>query len=196
MSNIKPNSSKDENSVSLELDLGNLFAFNTNPLDIYSLKKNKEEYIMSLSKSSIQILINNIFSLSKTITLDGSFIELPEPITLLPREKSISKPKPETKWEKFAKAKKIKPKNKIDGKLTYDENKKKWVPKWGYKGKNKDMENQWLVELNNHEDLNSRNSAKLARKQRIKQNLKNIKTKLNSKENRLKLSKIKKKKKY
>ncbi|CCJ30572.1 unnamed protein product [Pneumocystis jirovecii] len=151
-------------SIPLKLDLGNLCAFNFNPLDICSLENNKEEYIMSLSKTNIEILVNKIFSLSKITTLDGFFIELPEPITTLPREKSIQKSKPETKWKKFARIKRIKPKNKIDGKLIYDENEKKWVPKWGYKGKNKNTENQWLIEINSHEDLNTKNLVKSIKK--------------------------------
>ena len=31
--------------------------------------------------------------------------------------------------------------------MVYDEEKGDWVPKWGYKGKNKDDENDWLVEV-------------------------------------------------
>ncbi|KAG5520071.1 hypothetical protein PMAC_001147 [Pneumocystis sp. 'macacae'] len=162
--NIELSSIVSKESIPLKLDPGNLSVFNINPLDTSSLKNNKEEYIMSLSKNNIEILINKIFSLSKISTPDGFFIELPEPITLLPREKSIQKSKPETKWKKFAKIKGIKPKNKIDGKLIYDENKKKWIPKWGYKGKNKDTENQWLIEINSYEDLNTKNLIKPIKK--------------------------------
>ncbi|KAG4301534.1 hypothetical protein PCANB_001841 [Pneumocystis canis] len=180
---IEPSSIISEKPISLELDLGNLSAFNINPLDTHSLKNNKEEYIISISKNNIQILINKIFSLTKVTTFDGSFIELPEPITLLPREKPIPKPKPETKWKKFAKAKGIKPKNKVDGKMIYDENKGKWVPKWGYKGKNKDIKNQWLIEINDNKNFDPKNLKKL-RKKNIKQKYKknrNIKTKSNYK---------------
>jgi len=31
--------------------------------------------------------------------------------------------------------------------MVYDEESGEWVKKWGYKGKNKQAENEWLVEL-------------------------------------------------
>ena len=31
--------------------------------------------------------------------------------------------------------------------MVYDEEKGDWVPKWGYKGKNKDGEGDWIVEV-------------------------------------------------
>lgn len=31
--------------------------------------------------------------------------------------------------------------------MVYDEASGEWVPKWGYKGKNKRGENEWLVEV-------------------------------------------------
>lgn len=62
------------------------------------------------------------------------------------QEKPIPKKKPMTKWEQFAARKGIKPKEK-SGKLVFDENSGEWVPKWGYKGKNKQIDDQWLVEV-------------------------------------------------
>jgi Ribosome biogenesis regulatory protein (RRS1) len=58
----------------------------------------------------------------------------------------------------------------------YDEETGEWVPRWGYKGANKKMEDQWLVELPNNpkereEDLeNPRTALKNDRKARIKAN--------------------------
>lgn len=31
--------------------------------------------------------------------------------------------------------------------MVYDEEKAEWVPRWGYKGKNKNTDGQWLVEI-------------------------------------------------
>jgi regulator of ribosome biosynthesis len=31
--------------------------------------------------------------------------------------------------------------------MVYDEEKGEWVPKWGYKGRNKDGEGEWIVEV-------------------------------------------------
>lgn len=71
---------------------------------------------------------------------------LPPPTTPLPREKPLPAKKEKTKWEKFAAKKGIKDKKK-EGKLVFDEETQEWVPKWGYKGKNKDGEGDWIVEV-------------------------------------------------
>lgn len=102
---------------------------------------------------------------------------LPPPTTTLPREKSLPKEKPKTKWEKFAEEKGIKKKAK-DGKLVYDEETGKWVPKWGYGGINKKLDNQWLVELpenpKNPEDdfADPRSLDRQERKKLVKKNQK------------------------
>jgi regulator of ribosome biosynthesis len=82
---------------------------------------------------------------------------LPHSNTPLPRWKPLPKPKQPTTWEKFARKKGI---GKFAGSakggavledrrknLVYDEEKGEWVKKWGYKGKNKSGESDWLVEL-------------------------------------------------
>lgn len=66
----------------------------------------------------------------------------------LPREKPLpAAKKEETKWEKFARKKGIKDKKRGEGKTVYDEEKGEWVPKWGYKGRNKEGEGEWIVEV-------------------------------------------------
>ena len=73
---------------------------------------------------------------------------LPPPTFPLPREKPLPKQKKEeTKWEKFARKKGIKEKKRGEGKMEYDEEKGDWVPKWGYKGRNKEGEGEWIVEV-------------------------------------------------
>lgn len=93
--------------------------------------------------------------------------DLPPISTALPREKPVRllslpcsgqaradlenvcqlpKPAAMTKWQAFAKAKGIAPKAKKD-KMVYDEEKQEWVPRWGFKGKNRDAEGQWLHEV-------------------------------------------------
>lgn len=76
--------------------------------------------------------------------------------------------------ELFAKKKGIKAKQR-DGKLVYDEETGEWVPKWGYKGKNKDVENQWLVEVDEKREAqgkegDERTLSREERKRRIKLN--------------------------
>ena len=140
-------------------DLGNLATFNPNPLDNLKLqeKGTREEHLREVTRDSTQLLINQILSLPVSTTSDSlgssgsqtstlTLIKLPEPTTRLPREKPLPKPKPPTKWELFAAKKGIKPKSK-EGKMVFDEETGEWVPKWGYKGRNKKIDDQWLVEL-------------------------------------------------
>lgn len=51
-----------------------------------------------------------------------------------------------TKWQAFAATKGIASKPRRD-RLVFDEDTQDWVPKWGYKGKNKQLEDQWIVEV-------------------------------------------------
>ncbi|CAH6718936.1 regulator of ribosome biosynthesis [[Candida] jaroonii] len=169
-------------------DLGNLATFDPNPLDNTKLnnEEEKEKHLTEVTRDNVQLLINQILSLPLKTTTDthGSstgqdstmtLVQLPEPTTLLPREKSIPKEKPLTRWQQFALRKGIRSKAK-DGKMVYDEETGEWVPKWGYKGKNKEMDNQWLVELNantkntEEELIDPRTLKRAERKKLIKKN--------------------------
>lgn len=169
-------------------DLGNLATFDPNPLDNTKLQnpEEKEAYLKSISRDNVQLLINQILTLPVKTTTDSNnsstgqtsnmtLIQLPEPTTALPREKSIPKAKPPTKWEQFAARKGIKAKAK-DGKMVYDEATGEWVPKWGYKGKNKDLDNQWLVEVDDKvkgtdkELIDPRTLSRAERKKLVKKN--------------------------
>ena len=94
---------------------------------------------------------------------------MPTATTPLPREKPVPQPKAPTKWELFAAKKGIKNKKK-DGKLVYDEATGEWVPKWGYKGKNKDLDDQWLVEVDMKKEAatgQAENPRAMGRKERL-----------------------------
>jgi regulator of ribosome biosynthesis len=124
-------------------DLGTLLLNDTNPLP----HNYTSEDLNANARDCAQGLINQILTAcSIASTPEGVHVVLPAPETPLPREKPIPKPKEPTKWERFAEKKGIQAK-KRDGKMVYDEEKGEWVPKWGYKGKNKDGENDWLVEV-------------------------------------------------
>lgn len=169
-------------------DLGNLATFDHNPLENEKLKDDevREEYLKNITRDNVQLLVNQLLSLPMKTTTDSqnsaggqdttmTLIQLPETTTALPREKPLPKPKPPTKWELFAKKKGIKSKEK-SGKLVYDEAKQEWVPKWGYKGKNKDLDNQWLVEVDDKhvgtekELLDPRKLNRQERKELIRKN--------------------------
>lgn len=178
-----------EKPIPNTFDLGNLATFDTNPLDSAKLADaaQREEHLALVTRDNLQLLVNQILSLPVRTTTEShgsltgqdstmTLIQLPEPTTPLPREKAIPKPKPPTKWEKFAKLKGIKAKQK-DGKLVFDEATGEWVPKWGYKGKNKATEKQWIVEMEDEDKvqgkdelMDPRKLLRMERKKLIKKN--------------------------
>lgn len=147
---------------------------------LISCRHNRELALKTTARKGAQILINQIFNQPTRATPDGVFASLPKmPTTILPREKPLPKPKTETKWQKFAKSKGIAPKPKRD-RLVYDEEKQDWVPRWGYHGKNKDDQEQWIHEVPQGADASfdpiaKAKSAQKARKLKNEgQRLKNI----------------------
>ena len=76
--------------------------------------------------------VGNYVSLPVSLLLLLLQAELPPGTTLLPREKPVPEPRPETRWERFAKEKGIK-KRKKSSRMVYDEQKGEWRPRWGYK---------------------------------------------------------------
>ncbi len=177
-----------EKPIPVTYDLGNLTVFDSNALDSQQLSTNnpdREEYIKSISRDNAQLLINQILSLPMKTTTESAgsngqsssitLVQLPQPTTELPREKPIPKAKEPTKWEQFAARKGIQAKEK-SGRMVYDEATGEWVPKWGYKGKNKDLDNQWLVEVDDKvkgtadELIDPRTLSRAERKQLVKKN--------------------------
>ncbi|KAJ9626285.1 Rhodanese- sulfurtransferase [Taxawa tesnikishii (nom. ined.)] len=120
-------------------------------------------------------LINQLLSACPmTRSEDSVTITLPPATTPLPREKPVPVEKPLTKWQEFAKKKGIKDK-KREGKLVFDEASGEWVPKWGYKGKNKQGEDDWLVEVDEKKEReqgehDKRKDTRQERKERAKRN--------------------------
>ncbi|ODQ82242.1 hypothetical protein BABINDRAFT_55706 [Babjeviella inositovora NRRL Y-12698] len=146
----------------------------------------REAHLKDVTRDNVQLLINQILSLPVKTTTEthGSstgqdstmtLVRLPVPMTDLPREKPLPKAKAPTKWEQFAARKGIQSKTK-DGKLVYDEASGKWAPKWGYNGINKQLDNQWLVEVDDKvkntdkEMIDPRTLGRMERKKLVKKN--------------------------
>ena len=153
-------------------DLGNLLAHDPNPVPAEA----DEEALAATARDAAQALINQLLSTCEIkSTTAGVHLVLPAPQFALPREKPIPQPKEATKWERFAAKKGIKDK-KRDGNKVYDEASGDWVPKWGYKGKNKDAENSWLVEVDEKKEEKSgkahdaRADSRHERKERVRRN--------------------------
>ncbi|OAL06769.1 RRS1-domain-containing protein [Phaeosphaeriaceae sp. SRC1lsM3a] len=153
-------------------DLGNLLANDPNPIE----STPTEELLTSTARDAAQALINQLLSTCQIKSdSEGVHLVLPAPSTPLPREKPIPAAKEPTKWERFAAKKGIKDK-KRDGKLVYDDASGEWVPKWGYKGKNKEAENEWLVEVDEKKEAktgeahDARADSRRERKDRMRRN--------------------------
>ena len=153
-------------------DLGNLLANDPNPVPASA----DEATLTATARDAAQALINQLLSTCEIKSnSEGVHLVLPAPTTPLPREKPIPTAAEKTKWEKFAAKNGIKDK-KRDGKLVYDEASGEWVPKWGYKGKNKEGENDWLVEVDEKKEAktgtahDARADSRKERKERIRRN--------------------------
>ncbi|CAL5868443.1 uncharacterized protein PFLUO_LOCUS2668 [Penicillium psychrofluorescens] len=172
-------------------DLGHLVANDPNPLELSSNEPINAS-LKAVARDGAQSLLNQLLTTCEitSTAADGVLLSLPAPATALPRQKPLPTPKPPTKWELFARKKGIgKFSRKAGGaledkerrkKLVYDEASGEWVPRWGYKGKNKADEDQWLVEVDEkdwkkEEDAAAkggsiRGMSRTERKQRIKRN--------------------------
>lgn len=114
--------------------------------------------LKAIARDGTQSLLNQLLTTCPITSSaqNGVLLTLPPPATVLPRHKPLPTPKPPTKWELFARKKGIgkysnKPGAALADKerrkrLVYDEEKGEWVPRWGYKGKNK-SDDEWLVEV-------------------------------------------------
>ncbi|XP_054283870.1 ribosome biogenesis regulatory protein homolog [Macrosteles quadrilineatus] len=136
--------------IELTYDLGTLLASDINDLDVKELRSNKEKYLKSLARDNTQLLFNKIWELPTENVEDAIVVNLPDQKYVLPREKRIPRPKPLTKWQKFAQEKGLKKTKK--SKLTWDDVLKKWVPMHGYKRAAAEREREWLVEVPQNAD--------------------------------------------
>lgn len=134
--------------IPVSYDFGLLAAYDPQPLDHLKISdaNSKEDYLKETTRDNVQLLVNQLLSLPLQKKENLTLVTLPNPVFQLPREKSIPKAKELTRWEKFAAKKGIQKKGK-EGKLVYDEETKQWVNKWGYKGINKKIDEQWAVEM-------------------------------------------------
>ncbi|KKY28089.1 putative ribosome biogenesis protein [Phaeomoniella chlamydospora] len=140
--------------------LSHLLAVDPNPLSSSTELRSSPTALSSLARDGAQSLINQILlTCPIASTPAGVLVNLPIPPAdsthVLPRLKPLPKPQTPTKWEQFARKKGIgkfssnlsSSKANTTGKMVYDPETQEWVPKWGYKGKNKQADNEWLVEL-------------------------------------------------
>ncbi|CAD6504946.1 BgTH12-00445 [Blumeria graminis f. sp. triticale] len=157
-------------------DLGLLLASDPNPIN--STIASREDGLKAIARDGAQALINQLLQTCPiSNTPNGVLMTLPQPETKLPREKPLPPPKVLTTWQKFAAKKGIAPKTAEQRKkLVYDDAKGDWVPKWGYKGQNKEGEGDWIVEVDDRkerdreEGTERQGDGKRERKEKIRRN--------------------------
>jgi regulator of ribosome biosynthesis len=115
----------------LSFDLALMAAFDPTALEMISFGENREEIFRKLATTTTQHLVTKIFELPTFMSDEGPVAELPERTTKLPRGKPVPQAKPMTRWEKFAKEKGIVKQKR--SKMIWDEEKQKFLPRWGYK---------------------------------------------------------------
>ena len=103
----------------LELDAGRLVCYDATPTDDLITRargdqQRLESALLSSAQKTTQKLLNRVFDLPRDAegTSAGEpVVKLPKPLpkSLLPRQRPVPKPKPETRWERFAKEKRASP---------------------------------------------------------------------------------------
>ncbi|KAK1921142.1 ribosome biogenesis-related protein [Papiliotrema laurentii] len=146
-----------------QVDLGLLAAFDNTPTDPEAYSAALNPHLLALTLASTSTLLSSLFALDTHSTPLGPVFRPPPPTTLLPREKPLPKPKPPTKWERFAKERGISHRKKERD--VWDEERQEWVRRWGRGGKNKEGEEQWLHEVKAKDDADH-DPAATARKER------------------------------
>ncbi|CAF1178903.1 unnamed protein product [Rotaria sordida] len=161
----------------VDIDLGNLLVWDSNIIDQQAYKANRDEYIKNTMRDNMQLFVNALWQVPIERHDNTIVAKLPESKTIVPREKPVPKPKPLTKWQKFAQSKGIVKQKK--SKFVWDETKKEWGRRFGYKKANDDSK-PWLIEVPTNADPNEDQFAKRlsAKKERVAKNefqrLKNI----------------------
>jgi len=156
----------------LNYDLYNLAAQNAHTLRSEDNTDKLEKMLVDNTQRAVQLLMKKLFELPTEIIEIGPVAILPNPFTAIPREKRIPDPKPETKWEKFAKDKGIK--NKKRDRMVYDEVDQQYKPRYGYKRANNGIEDIPIVEIKPGDDpyKDPWTEEKQSKRQKIEKNQK------------------------
>ncbi|CCO28186.1 Ribosome biogenesis regulatory protein homolog OS=Homo sapiens GN=RRS1 PE=1 SV=2 [Rhizoctonia solani AG-1 IB] len=159
-----------EKDIPIQIDIGLLSALDTNPVDVDAYNTDLEAHLQAVARDGAQVILGALFGLPTQPSDDGPIATLPAPTTTLPRAKPLPKPKPPTKWERFAAAKGIQ--KTVRDRRVWDEERQEWVNRWGWNGKNKDQEEQWIHEVpdNAPDDYDPAMESRKERKARVDKN--------------------------
>ena len=134
----------DDDGHTLDFELRHLAAFDNDPVDLIAFDKDRKGYLAASARRSAQLLVNKLFDLPIERTDAGPVADLPDATMVLPRAKPVPKPKPETRWQKFARERGIM--NKKKNRMVFDEERQEWAPNWGFKRANKEYK-EWAVDI-------------------------------------------------
>lgn len=174
---------REEHEGHLEFDLGNLMAYDPSAIDAATFKSGVDQTCQSMATSIFQALAKRLFALPSEPAPVGRIAELPAPVTTLPREKPIPKPRPPTKWELFAQKKGIVKRKR--SKLVLDEPSGEFKRRYGY-GKANDSEAVPVIEAgpNDQPGEDPFSTMRKEKKERVKkqqkQQLNNVKASIKS----------------
>lgn len=166
--------SDDVREETVHIDLGNLLAFDSRPLSTEEFKKTEDadKLCMEMGRDVMQALTAQLFGLPSIPDKLGRLVNLPPPSNLLPREKPLPKPRPPTKWEKFAQTKGIVKRKR--SKLEYDEGAGEYRRRHGYK-RVRDDKDELIIEAKPGDEpgVDPFTAKKAAKKARVAKQEKN-----------------------
>jgi hypothetical protein len=153
----------------LTYDLGLLAAFDPSPLDPAALAEDREAELRRVATEDTALLLRRLRGLPVVDTPDGTVSALPTRTTRLPRTKPVPKPKPLTRWQKFALERGIEKTKR--SRLVWDEAAGDWKPRHGV-GRANDDTKDWLIELKPSDDptVDAFEQRDLAKKERVLRN--------------------------
>ncbi|OAF70851.1 Ribosome biogenesis regulatory protein [Intoshia linei] len=129
------------------IDSSRVVLTNDEILNKEKMNKNRSEYLDSMAHTLIGKLFSSLNKL-KSVDEIGRIKKTENPLILLPREKIRDEEEEDTKWDKFAKLKGIQKKKRTRN--VWDDNSRKWLPRWGYKSKSNTNDKDWLIEVPNN----------------------------------------------
>jgi len=164
---------KPDREDNLIYDLGLLTAHDPISINAKALKdaSTRSATLLNVARDDMQLFFNRIFELPTQKIENGVAAKLPKTITKLPREKPVPKPKPLSKWQKYAKEKGIKKKKKEY--KVYDAATDEFKPTWGNHKVNQE-EREWILPAKETDKIGSDPflEKQQAKKERIQKNKK------------------------
>jgi len=142
---VPPKSAVPEREDNLQYCLAHLAAFDITPL-------HPKADILTQTRDNVQLLVNKVFGLKREDTEDGPTAVMPiEEGFRLPRQRPVPKVKPETRWEKFMKERRMTKRKR--SRLVFDETTGDWKPRFGYKsGKSMEDRANGILEVKTGQD--------------------------------------------